>query len=95
MATQYQIYALKYGERETKEGQFFFREASQTSDASHFYRNIERRDPVQIITNLPQMLAGFETIDALAGSKDRVVVGHDPEVATRFEQVEPGIIKIA
>jgi len=66
-----------------------------TSDASHFYRNIERRDPVQIITNLPQMLAGFETIDALAGAKERVVVGHDPEVATRFEQVEPGIIKIA
>ena len=50
---------------------------------------------MQIITNLPQMLAGFETIDALAGAKERVVVGHDPEVATRFEQVEPGIIKIA
>jgi glyoxylase-like metal-dependent hydrolase (beta-lactamase superfamily II) len=66
-----------------------------TSDASHFYRNIERRDPVQIITNLPQMLAGFETIDALAGAKERVVVGHDPEVASRFDQVEPGIIKIA
>ena len=66
-----------------------------TSDASHFYRNIEGRDPVQIITNLPQMLAGFETIDALAGAKERVVVGHDPEVAARFEQVEPGIIKIA
>ena len=66
-----------------------------TSDASHFYRNIERRDPVQIITNLPQMLAGFETIDALAGSKERVVVGHDPEVAARFDQVEPGIVKIA
>jgi glyoxylase-like metal-dependent hydrolase (beta-lactamase superfamily II) len=58
------------------------------SDASHFYRNIERRDPVQIITNLPQMLAGFEKIDALAGAKERVVVGHDPEVATRFDQVE-------
>ena len=39
--------------------------------------------------------ADFETIDALAGAKERVVVGHDPEVAVRFEQVEPGIIKIA
>ena len=29
MTATYQIYALKYGERETKEGQFFFREASQ------------------------------------------------------------------
>jgi glyoxylase-like metal-dependent hydrolase (beta-lactamase superfamily II) len=66
-----------------------------TSDASHFYRNIERRDPVQIITNLPQMLQGFERIDALAGSPQRIVTGHDPEVAKRFDEVEPGIIKIA
>jgi glyoxylase-like metal-dependent hydrolase (beta-lactamase superfamily II) len=66
-----------------------------TSDASHFYRNIERRDPVQIITNLPQMLQGFERIDGIAGSPARVVTGHDPEVAKRFDEVEPGIIKIA
>ena len=32
---------------------------------------------------------------APAGAKERVVVGHDPEVAARFDQVEPGIIKIA
>lgn len=66
-----------------------------TSDASHFYRNIERRDPVQIITNLPQMLRGFERIDEIAGSPHRIVTGHDPEVAKRFDEVEPGIIKIA
>ena len=66
-----------------------------TSDASHFYHNVETRQPVQIITSLPEMLAGFETIHALAGSRDRIVAGHDPEVATRFETVEPGIIRIA
>ena len=66
-----------------------------TSDASHFYRNVERFQPVQIITSLPEMLAGFETIHALAGSRDLIVAGHDPEVATRFETVEPGIIRIA
>jgi glyoxylase-like metal-dependent hydrolase (beta-lactamase superfamily II) len=66
-----------------------------TSDASHFYRNIERRDPVQIITSLPQMLKGFDRIDEIAGSPDRIVTGHDPEVAKRFEEVEPGIVKIA
>jgi glyoxylase-like metal-dependent hydrolase (beta-lactamase superfamily II) len=66
-----------------------------TSDASHFYRNIERRDPVQIITSLPQMLQGFDRIDALAGSGRLVVTGHDPEVARRFDEVEPGIIRIA
>lgn len=66
-----------------------------TSDASHFYRNIERRDPVQIITSLPQMLRGFDLIDELAGASRLVVTGHDPEVAKRFDEVEPGIIKIA
>ncbi len=66
-----------------------------TSDASHFYRNVERRQPVQIITNLPEMLSAFETIDALAGAEKLVVAGHDPEVADRFKAVEQGIIKIA
>jgi glyoxylase-like metal-dependent hydrolase (beta-lactamase superfamily II) len=65
------------------------------SDASHFYRNIERREPVQIITHLPQMLMAFERIEELASSKDLIVVGHDPQVVTRFQQIEEGIIKIA
>jgi glyoxylase-like metal-dependent hydrolase (beta-lactamase superfamily II) len=66
-----------------------------TSDASHFYRNVETRQPVQIITSLPEMLAGFETIHALAGAQRLIVAGHDPQVAERFKPVEPGIIKIA
>jgi glyoxylase-like metal-dependent hydrolase (beta-lactamase superfamily II) len=66
-----------------------------TSDASHFYRNVERFQPTQLITNLPEMLAGFDTIRALAGSPERIVAGHDPEVGSRFETVEPGIIRIA
>ncbi|MGH7319642.1 MAG: N-acyl homoserine lactonase family protein [Candidatus Rokuibacteriota bacterium] len=66
-----------------------------TSDASHFYRNVERRQPVQIITHLPQMLAAFDTIDALAGPGRLVVAGHDPEIAERFTPVQPGIIRIA
>jgi glyoxylase-like metal-dependent hydrolase (beta-lactamase superfamily II) len=66
-----------------------------TSDASHFYRNVEGRQPVQIITNLPEMYAAFETIDALAGSERLVVAGHDPQVADRFKPLEPGIIRIA
>ena len=66
-----------------------------TSDASHFYRNVERRQPVQIITSLPEMLAAFETIHALAGAQRLIVAGHDPEVANRFTPVEQGIIRIA
>ncbi len=66
-----------------------------TSDASHFYRNVETRQPVQIITSLPEMLQAFETIHELAGAERLIVAGHDPEVADRFKPVEPGIIKIA
>jgi glyoxylase-like metal-dependent hydrolase (beta-lactamase superfamily II) len=65
-----------------------------TSDASHFFRNVERRWPTQIITSLPQMLAAFDTIHALAGP-DLIVAGHDPEVADRFTPIEPGIIRVA
>ena len=66
-----------------------------TSDASHFYRNVERFQPVQIITNLPEMLAAFERIHELAGAEKLIVAGHDPQVSDRFKQVEPGIVKIA
>lgn len=66
-----------------------------TSDASHFYHNVETRQPVQIITSLPEMLAGFETIYALAGAEQLIVAGHDPQVSHRFKPMEPGIIRIA
>jgi glyoxylase-like metal-dependent hydrolase (beta-lactamase superfamily II) len=66
-----------------------------TSDAAHFYRNVETRQPVQIITSLPEMLQAFETIHALAGAERLIVAGHDPEVARRFGEVEPGIVRIA
>lgn len=65
------------------------------SDAAHFYRNLERRQPVTFITNLPDMYTAFETIETLAGSEGLVVTGHDPQVAERFKPVEPGIIRIA
>ena len=66
-----------------------------TSDASHFYRNVETRQPVQIITSLPEMLTAFETIHALAGRERLIVAGHDPAVADRFKSIEPGVIEVA
>ena len=66
-----------------------------TSDASHFYHNVETRNPTQIITSLPEMLEGFETIYSLAGAEKLIVAGHDPLVADRFKPVAPGVIKIA
>jgi glyoxylase-like metal-dependent hydrolase (beta-lactamase superfamily II) len=66
-----------------------------TSDASHFYHNVETRNPTQIITSLPEMLEGFETIHTLAGKEKLIVAGHDPLVADRFKPMGPGVIKIA
>ena len=66
-----------------------------TSDASHFYRNVERFQPTQIITSLPEMLQGFETIHSLAGPEKLIVAGHDPDVADRFKTIEPGIVRLA
>jgi len=66
-----------------------------TSDASHFYHNVETRQPVQIITSLPEMLAAFETIHRLAGPQKLIVAGHDPLVADRFKQLHDGVIQIA
>jgi glyoxylase-like metal-dependent hydrolase (beta-lactamase superfamily II) len=66
-----------------------------TSDASHFYHNVETRQPTQIFTSLPEMLDGFETIHELAGSEKLIVAGHDPLVADRFKVVAPGVVKIA
>ena len=56
-----------------------------TSDASHFYRNVETGQPTQIITSLPEMLAGFDRIHELAGKEKLIVAGHDPLVADRFK----------
>jgi glyoxylase-like metal-dependent hydrolase (beta-lactamase superfamily II) len=66
-----------------------------SADAVLFYRNLERRQPVQQITSLPQMLAAFDMIEALAGRDGMIVAGHDPEVAKRFKLVEPGVIRVA
>lgn len=64
------------------------------ADASHFYRNVETGHPVQIASSLNDMLLGFDRIRELAGPEGRVVAGHDPEVAERFVEHEPGIVEI-
>jgi glyoxylase-like metal-dependent hydrolase (beta-lactamase superfamily II) len=65
-----------------------------TSDASHFYHNVENRHPVQIITSLPEMLEGFETIHTLAGPQKLIVAGHDPQVLQRLKPVADGIVEL-
>jgi glyoxylase-like metal-dependent hydrolase (beta-lactamase superfamily II) len=64
------------------------------ADASHFFRNIETGHPVQIASNMNDMLAGFDRINRLAGSDGTVVAGHDPQILERFKVHEPGIVQL-
>jgi glyoxylase-like metal-dependent hydrolase (beta-lactamase superfamily II) len=54
------------------------------SDAAHFYGNLHRRSPFPIVYNIGDMCQGWETVERLAGHPDRIIPGHDPEVAAVY-----------
>lgn len=58
------------------------------SDAAHYYENFLAQKPFPIVDSLEHMLEGWKTIQALAGSRDLVVPGHDPLVTRHFPQWE-------
>lgn len=51
-----------------------------TSDASHYYANMNERSPFPIVFNLGDMLEGYARLRSLADSDDHLVPGHDPLV---------------
>lgn len=56
-----------------------------TSDAVHYYEELERDRPFSTVTDVPGMYAAFDTIRSLAGDPSvTVVAAHDPLVAERF-----------
>jgi glyoxylase-like metal-dependent hydrolase (beta-lactamase superfamily II) len=56
-----------------------------TSDAVHFYEELELDRPFGVIANLEEMYQGYELVRELAAEPGAVLlVGHDPEVAERF-----------
>lgn len=57
------------------------------SDAAHYYENLQQRNPFPAIHSRADMMAGYDRIEALAGSADLIVPGHDPLVCERFERV--------
>lgn len=59
------------------------------SDGSHFYENIERREPFPIVHDVADMLRGFDTITALADTPKHIVPGHDPLVMDRYPAPSP------
>jgi glyoxylase-like metal-dependent hydrolase (beta-lactamase superfamily II) len=57
------------------------------SDATHYYANVERREPFPILYNMGDVFEGYDRLLALAGSVDFIIPGHDPLVRQRYPQV--------
>jgi len=56
-----------------------------TSDAVHYYAELEQDRPFAIVADLPAMYAAYDQIRELERASGAVVVaGHDPEVRSRF-----------
>jgi glyoxylase-like metal-dependent hydrolase (beta-lactamase superfamily II) len=55
-----------------------------TSDAVHFYEELELDRPFGVIADLEQMYLAFDRISELAGEGATLVAGHDPAVVDRF-----------
>jgi glyoxylase-like metal-dependent hydrolase (beta-lactamase superfamily II) len=58
------------------------------SDASHYYENMDAAMPYPIVFHVGDMVAGWETVRALADSPAHVVPGHDPDVLKRYPAPE-------
>ena len=66
----YQIYALKYAERDTKQCMFFFREPSQETLTLHFYLWVILGGPYPIVLD-----TGFSAADAQRRRRSATAIG--------------------
>jgi glyoxylase-like metal-dependent hydrolase (beta-lactamase superfamily II) len=69
-------------------------QAVVASDASHYYRNFEKRIPFNTLHDLPGMYRAFERIRELATSEELVIPGHDPLVLERLKRVGDGLVEL-
>ena len=65
-----------------------------TSDASHYYRNLEEGVPFQTLHDLPGTYQAFRRIRELASAPELILPGHDPLVLDRLRAVAPGIVEL-
>lgn len=62
------------------------------SDALHYYEELERDRPFDIVTNLEKMYEGYNTLRKLSDRPGTVLVaGHDPRVTSKFGAGDPGV----
>ena len=65
------------------------------SDAAHLYAHFEQRRVFPVVTNVADMLEGYEGLYRLADSPDHIVPGHDPLVMKYYPAVRPDLAGIA
>jgi glyoxylase-like metal-dependent hydrolase (beta-lactamase superfamily II) len=60
-----------------------------TSDAVHFYANLDRSLPYPITYNVAEALEAYSRVRLLADSPEHIIPGHDPLVLDRYPAVSP------
>jgi glyoxylase-like metal-dependent hydrolase (beta-lactamase superfamily II) len=65
-----------------------------TSDASHYYANMEEANVFNTFVDLAGVLRGHQRIRELAASPDLILPGHDPLVFERLQRVADGIVEL-
>jgi glyoxylase-like metal-dependent hydrolase (beta-lactamase superfamily II) len=73
----------------TEQGQ-----AVLTSDASHYYRNLDEDIPFMTLHDIPGTYRAFQRIRELADRPELIIPGHDPQVLQRLKAVAPGIVSL-
>jgi glyoxylase-like metal-dependent hydrolase (beta-lactamase superfamily II) len=66
-----------------------------TSDAMHYYEELDRDWPFLHAASLEQMYAGLDTLRGMAAAGATLVAGHDPAVMQRFEACPAGLAGVA
>ncbi|MBV8715429.1 MAG: N-acyl homoserine lactonase family protein [Chloroflexi bacterium] len=65
-----------------------------TSDASHYYANMEEANVFNTFVDLVGVLRGHQRIRETASSPDLILPGHDPLVLQRLTRVADGIVEL-
>ena len=61
------------------------------ADCTHLYTHMDEGRVFPTTYNLAEVLEGYVTLRRLAGTRERVVPGHDPVVLTRYPAAKPGL----
>jgi glyoxylase-like metal-dependent hydrolase (beta-lactamase superfamily II) len=65
-----------------------------TSDASHYYANLEEANAFNTFVDLAGVFRGHQRIREIASAPELIVPGHDPQVMDRLTRVADSIVQL-